>query len=175
MYYEIKTNRLLLRPLNLKDLETVYKYSSDEENSTFMIWLPHDTKEKTIQFLTRVTEEWSKENPDFYEFAIILNETQIGAVSVALNKDKSEGELGWIVNKKYWKKGYALEAAAAVKDFAINELGVTKLTANCDYRNTNSYRLMEKLGLTLESSDGTRTYPKSNETVKELIYSLTIN
>ena len=28
----------------------------------------------------------------------------------------------------------------------------------------------EKLGLTLESSDGTRTYPKSNETVKELVF-----
>ena len=152
MYYEIKTNRLLLRPLSLKDLETVYKYSSDEENSTFMIWLPHDTKEKTIQFLTRVTEEWSKENPDFYEFAIILNETQIGAVSVALNKDKSEGELGWIVNKKYWKKGYALEAAAAVKDFAINELGVTKLTANCDHRNTNSFTVSLLLGYVLVPS-----------------------
>ena len=91
-----------------------------------------------------------------------------------MNEEKNVGEFGWIINKQYWKKGYATEAALAIKDFAIKELKVSKLIATCDSRNSNSYKLMEKIGLGLESDNGTRTYPKNGETAKELMYSLII-
>lgn len=175
MYCELKTNRLLLRPLNISDLCSVYTYFSDEANTRYMVRLPDKSKEETLQFLSKVTDEWKKDNPICYEFAIVFNGEQIGNVSIALNEERTVGELGWIIKKKYWKKGFALEAALALKDFAINELKVLKLTAHCDCRNINSYRLMEKIGLKLESDDGMRTYPKSGETSKELIYSLVIN
>lgn len=174
MYYEIKTNRLLLRPLNINDLDSVYIYASDNDNTKFMLHLPNDTKKETAQFLLKVTDEWRKERPSFYEFAITLNNEQIGAISIKLNEEKNVGMLGWIINKQYWKKGYATEAAFAIKDFAIKKLKVSKLIAMCDSRNSNSYKLMEKIGLGLESDNGTRTYPKNGETAKELIYSLII-
>lgn len=172
---EIKTDRLVLRPLSINDLDTVHTYASDPENTRFMMRLPNDTKEETAQFLSNVTEEWKKASPDFYEFAITLDGKQIGAISCALNEQKDEGELGWIINKRYWKMGYAAEAAFAIKDFAINTLKIRMLTANCDSRNADSYRLMEKIGLQLESDNGTRTYPKTGETARELTYSLMID
>lgn len=176
MYYEIKTERLILRPLNDRDTDTVHSYASDKENTLFMLWLPNETKEETKTFLTKVTSEWEKEYPNFYEFAIVLNGIQIGATSVFLNSTRSTGELGWIINKKYWRKGYAFEAATALKNFTIDELKTSKLMATCDYRNCSSYGLMKKLGLTLENDNGTRTYSKTGEIAKELTYSmLTIN
>lgn len=175
MYYEIKTARLRLRPLDISDLETVHIYASDEENTVYMVWLPNHTLEDTARFLTHVTDEWRKDNPDFYEFAIVLDGLQIGAISIYLDNTKKIGELGWIINKRYWKKGIASEAAFAIKDFAINTLKVTKLTANCDYRNVSSYNLMKKIGLKLENDSAVRTYSKNNETAKELTYSLVIS
>lgn len=175
MYYEIRTERLMLRPLNIDDLETVHIYASDEENTTYMFWLPNDTKEKTAEFLTMVTEEWKKKQPSFYEFAIMLNEQHIGAISIYLNEERTEGELGWIINKNYWGKGIATEAAGSIKDFSIKELKLNKLIANCDARNINSYKIMKKIGLVLENDNGTRTYPKNGEIAKELTYSLIIN
>lgn len=174
MYYEIKTERLLLRPLNIADLETVHEYASDVENTRFMLYLPNRTKQETEEFLTRVTKEWEKEEPSFYEFAVVLNGLQIGAVSVSLDDKKEAGMLGWILNKKYHKAGYALEAALAIKDFALNVLHLKKIIADCDYRNEPSYRLMEKIGLKLESDNGVRTYIKRNETARELTYSFTV-
>jgi len=47
-------------------------------------------------------------------------------------------------------KGFATEAALAIKSFAINQLKVKKLLARCDCRNLNSARLMEKIGLRLK-------------------------
>lgn len=174
MYYEIKTERLLLRPLSINDLNTVHEYASDIDNSRFMLRLPNETIEETAEFLTDVTKEWAKSHPEFYEFAIVLNGVQIGAVSIYLDDNKEEGELGWVLNNKYQKMGYALEAAHAVKDFALNNLRLKKLIAKCDYRNVSSYRLMERIGLKLESDNGTRFYPKRNEVQKELTYSLIV-
>ena len=173
MYHEIRTDRLLLRPLNITDLDSVHEYASDAENTRFMMRMPKRTLEETAEFLIAVTEEWEKDDPAFYEFAVILNGSLIGAVSVYLNDERNVGELGWILNKKFHKMGYASEAAIAIKDFALNTLHLKKLVAQCDYRNAPSARLMEKIGLKLESDDGVRTYIKRNESARELTYSFT--
>lgn len=139
-----------------------------------MMFAPKLTVEETAEFLTAVTREWEKSAPDFYEFAIVADGRQIGAVSVYLNEDKTVGELGWILNKKYQNMGYATESVLAIKDFALNVLHLKRLIAQCDYRNEPSSRLMEKLGLKLESDGGIRTYIKRNETARELTYGLTV-
>lgn len=173
MYPEIKTERLLLRPLDLSDLESMHEYASDKENTLYMYHLPRKIEE-TAEFLSSVTKEWEKDIPSFYEFAIELDGIQIGSISVYLSDNRDSADLGWILNKKYWHNGYATEAAMALKDFALNILQVKKLTANCDHRNTASSRVMEKIGLKLESDNGIRVYPKKNETARELIYSLIV-
>lgn len=170
----LQTGRLTLRPLTLSDLDTVHVYASDPELTRYMIYLPNETREETRAFLTQVSEEWQKENPSFFEFAIVLDGTQIGAVSIYLNEDRTEGELGWILIRDYHKKGYATEAALAVKEFVVHRLQVKKLIAHCDCKNRPSCRLMEKLGLTLEDDTGTRIYPKTGQTARELMYSLTL-
>ena len=175
MFYEMKTDRLILRPLDISDWATVHAYAGDEENTKYMLWLPNDTVEETKQFLNSVTNEWQKAVPDYYEFAIVFEGMQVCAVSVALNDSRDAGELGWVLNKRYWKRGIAAEAAFAVKDFALNVLKLQKLVAHCDYRNTPSANLMRKLGMTLENDTGTRTYPKTGETVQELTYSFIVH
>ena len=172
MYYEIKTRRLLLRPLDISDAESVHQYASDDETTQFMQWLPNHTKEETLAFLQNVTAEWKKEQPRCYEFAMVLDGRQIGAVSVALDESREVGELGWIVHKAWQKQGYALEAARAVRDFALHQLKVKKLVATCDARNSSSYRLMEKLGLQREPEVRLRKYHKRDEVGEELTYSM---
>lgn len=173
MYPEIKTERLLLRPLDLSDLESMHEYASDKENTMYMCHLPRKIDE-TAEFLSSVTKEWEKDMPTFYEFAIELDGIQIGSISVYLSDNRDSGDLGWILNKKYWHNGYATEAAMALKDFALNILQVKKLTVNCDCRNIASSRVMEKIGLKLESDNGIRVYPRRNETAHELMYSFIV-
>lgn len=92
---------------------------------------------------------------------------------VYLNEDKSDGELGWILNKKYWGKGFATEAALAIKSFAVKQLKVKKLVAHCDCRNLNSAHVMEKIGLSLESK-GERQYPDEPGLAGEFKYSCNV-
>ncbi|MDF2557194.1 MAG: GCN5-related N-acetyltransferase [Bacillales bacterium] len=173
--FTINTERLVLRPLSLSDLDTVHKYASDIENTSYMLNLPNDSVQETEQFLQRIVEEWNKDVPSFYELAIVLNGIHIGAVSVSLDESRQEGELGWIINKAYQGNGYATEAAKAIFNFALNNLKVKKVVAHCDCRNEPSIKVMDKIGLTLERDDGIRPYKENNEIIKELMYSFTVD
>ena len=97
-----------------------------------------------------------------------LGGRQIGAVSVALDETRTEGELGWIFDRRWQKQGYAREAASAVSDFAVRELKLKKLIAQCDSRNLDSFRLMQRIGLVPEENLGERIYPKTGERAGEI-------
>ncbi len=145
MQKEIRTIRLLLRPLSPADLETTHQYASDVDNCKYMINLPnHDTVE-TRAFLSCVEIEWLMDNPRFFEYAICLDGKHIGAVSLYLNDDNS-GEIGYILHKDYHGKGYATEAAVEIVKLA-QRMNLKKLVAHCDVRNVKSRMLMERLGM----------------------------
>ena len=108
-----------------------------------------------------------------HEFAIELDGAHIGAAGIFLDENGQGGSLGWIIHKAHWGKGYAAEAAQAVIRFAQDTLQVRVFSARCDERNGASRRVMEKLGMTLESKTTGRGRYKHGieEEATELKYS----
>ncbi len=96
----IKTDRLILRPLCLRDLKTVHEYACDLENTKYMLFLPNETEQETESFLRSVEQEWHQEHPSSFEFAIVLDDVQKGAISISVDEILNQGEIGWILNKK---------------------------------------------------------------------------
>lgn len=170
----IHTERLLLAPLGLQYLMSTHKYSSDFDNTKYITCLPNDDISETKSFLERVQKEWQKLSPQFYEYAILLDGEHIGAVSIYINKDNEEWDIGWIIDKKYWGNGYAEEAAKGIMNFAIEELKVRKFVAHCDSENISSSRVMEKLGMSLVSKTQGRRNKLFSEDREELMYSFEI-
>ncbi|MBE6714074.1 MAG: GNAT family N-acetyltransferase [Ruminococcaceae bacterium] len=147
MKIEIKTERLVLKPLGIEYLDTVHEYASDIENCRYMCYLPNADLDETRDFLLSCERECEKPEPEFFEFAVIYDEKHIGAVSATLYHDGAEAELGWIINKKYWGMGFATEAARALIDYLSKEHDINAFVAHCDSENHASYRVMEKLGM----------------------------
>ncbi|MBR6790775.1 MAG: GNAT family N-acetyltransferase [Oscillospiraceae bacterium] len=155
----LKTKRLILRPLAVSDLESAYAYLGDRENCPYMSFLPHDSAEETLSYLREAEAEWQKETPRHLHFAVLLDGAHIGEVFFYIagsHGDCSDhcdhgglGELGWLIRHDLRGRGYAFEAAEAVRDFALRELKLKTLVAHCDTRNTASERIMQKLGMTL--------------------------
>lgn len=166
----IYTERLLLRPLHISDLETAYPYSCDAEVTRYMMFYPKRKKE-TEEFLKNVTADWQREKPEGYEFAVMLGNEHIGSVSIyVLDEERKTGELAWMLAKPYQGQGYAAEAARALLEYAVKTLGMTKIIAQCDARNTASERVMQKLGMELLDANGKRVYPLTGEEAVELTY-----
>lgn len=166
----ISAERLTLTPLGSEYLETVNVYAMDYENTKYMCRLPNEDVEETAHFLAGVDAEWAKEKPEFYEFAMIYQSRQIGAVGIYF--EDGIGELGWIVNKRYWRKGFAYEAAKALVAFFTKHMGTTHFIAHCDTENVASYKVMEKLGMTRTGEYGGRRNRAASEDSLEYQYEL---
>ena len=151
---EIITERLVLKPLGTKHFQTAKEYSMDYENTKYMCRLPKETSEEVMEFLSCVEAEWKKENPEYFEFAIFYEGKHIGAVSIYF--ENGAGELGWILNKKYWGNGFAYEAAKAMIEYFVANRGTSHFVAHCDAENVASYKIMEKLGMRKIGGQGKR-------------------
>ncbi len=168
---EIHTERLTLKPLGTKYLDSVHEYASDLENTRYMMFLPNESLDETREFLQKAEDEWQCDTPSFYEFAVIYQDRQVGAVSL-YREDDTSAEFGWILNKKYWGQGIACEAASALMDYAVKKFGIRHFIAHCDSENAASYRIMEKLGMSRTNIQGGRKNRASEEERTEYQYEL---
>lgn len=186
----IVTRRLILRPLGAEDTEEVFQFASDPENARYMIYLPVRTREGTRQFLKEAEGEWRKEVPSYYEFAILRKPVDkeadwgnrdcgtellslhpvIGEISLWLHE--GDAELGWILDKRQWNRGFITEAAGALIETARRQLDCQRFTAHCDDENAASYHVMEKLGMRMTDRYGGRKNRLSPEERLERFYTM---
>lgn len=61
-----------------------------------------------------------------------------------------ETELGWLTHERHEGRGYATEAAGALRDWAAAALGLDRLVSYVDRENTRSIAVAERLGATLD-------------------------
>ncbi len=171
----LHTKRLMLEPLGTKHYETTYRYSTDPENSRMMCFLPCDDGNEVMRYLKKCELQWNQDLPEYLDAAIINDGVHIGAVSIEFLENGTVGELGWIINKSQWGKGYAAEAAQCFVQYITEYLGVMKYIAHCDAENYPSVRVMEKLGMKRKSIHGGRKNRNSDEDRMEYLYEMTIS
>ncbi|WP_088006967.1 GNAT family N-acetyltransferase [Indiicoccus explosivorum] len=73
----------------------------------------------------------------------------IGLLEVKLDVDfQGVVEIGWRLDKKYWKQGYAVEGAKACLDFAFERLNLTEVYSFTACVNAPSETVMRRIGMT---------------------------
>lgn len=172
MHPVIRSEHLVLRPACMDDLETTHAYAGNLENTHLMMFLPFESMEETARSLREAEEEWGKEEPARREFSVLLGGAHIGGITLYTLDEPGNAELGWVLHRAYWGRGYVTEAARAVLGYAKEQLNVKRVIACCDSENIASRRVMEKLGMRMIVSDGTRKNRSSDEERVELIYEL---
>jgi RimJ/RimL family protein N-acetyltransferase len=85
-------------------------------------------------------------------YSVILKETSqsIGMCGLIKRNGLEDVDIGYAFLPKFWSKGYAVEAASAVKGYAKDALGLKHLLAITDPANDASIRVLEKLGFQFE-------------------------
>lgn len=148
----LATERLILRDFQSSDREAVYTYSSDAEAVRHMDFGP-DTPEDSKQYISKLIS-WQEEKPrKYYDLAVCLKSENAAIGSCGIHVDhfeSQEGELGYILIRRYWRQGYATEAAGKMLDFGFNQLGLHRIYATTDIENLASIRVLEKLGMRRE-------------------------
>lgn len=147
-----ETERLIAREFSPADAEAVYVYASDIENCAFMSWAP-ESLEGVGEFIRSRLASQIEDPRRTYDLALCLKDTGelIGAMGLYLNELGDQAEIGWVLNKRFWHKGYAAEAARGFLRFGFLGLELHRIYAKCDTENHASYALMERLGMRREA------------------------
>jgi RimJ/RimL family protein N-acetyltransferase len=78
----------------------------------------------------------------------------IGFCGFRLFGEAREVELLYGIAPAEWGRGFATEAAQAMLRFGFEELGFDRVLAGADTPNIASFRVMEKIGMTLAKRPG---------------------
>lgn len=139
----LETERLLLRLMSLADLEDYHEYSSDAD------LLKYDYPEhKSLEESRYGLVTWNLSQPlGRYGIELKSEEKLIGNISLRPDTEKATVEIGYTINGRYHKKGYATEAALALLKLAQDMPQVTTFIAHTTAPNLASQRVLEKLGM----------------------------
>ena len=144
----LQTERLILRPYKVGDVDDVLAYRNDEEWALYLPHIPQPyTRRHAEQFVAEeVLRSWEK-SP---WVAIELSGRVVGNVGMDIDMRNSLGALGYTLARKHWGKGITVEATRAFVGWAFSAYDLAKVYVEIDKRNVRSTRVAEKLGMTCE-------------------------
>lgn len=147
---EIKTARLTLREFVADDWSAVLTYQSDPRYLRFYEW--ETRTEVDVRAFVRRFMDWQNEQPRMkFQLAIEHAGRLIGNCGIRMVDAKNrEAEIGYELDPKFWRNGYATEAALAMLDFGFRELKLHRVSSWCIADNVASAHVLEKLGLKRE-------------------------
>ena len=148
-----ETERLILRPLDKRDVDAIYRMRGDADVMRF-IREPQNRRE-SADWVELVSSRWANERIGFCAMLEKSSGGFVGWCGIWRLKETGELEIGYAVAKEFWGKGLAAEAALAFLDYAFDELNQEKIVAVARPENAASRRVMEKLGM---SFVGTGTF-----------------
>jgi ribosomal-protein-alanine N-acetyltransferase len=172
-WFPIETERLLLREFRAADEGQIGAYASDPEVVRLMIWGPN-TPEMTRTFLARTLEEQQQWPRNSVGLAMELKDERhvIGSIGLRIKDEANRSaDIGYVLNRRYWGRGYMTETARAILDAAFRDLHLHRVWATCDTRNHASYRVMEKLGMRREAHFRRNAFEK-NEWRDSYLYAI---
>jgi RimJ/RimL family protein N-acetyltransferase len=147
---EIQTARLLMRGFTDDDLDELAAISADPEVTR---WVGDEnglSREATWRRLAYFVGHW--ELRGFGQWALIERATgRLVGRSGLLRPEGWPGlEVGWLVAREHWGRGFAPEAGRASMEWAREELGAEHIISLIEDANERSARVAEKLGMTVE-------------------------
>lgn len=144
---ELITARLRLEPLTRAHLPDLATLLGDRETMSF--WPAPFTPDDVENWLGRSTAAW--ENHGHGRFAIRRRDDGRMIGDAGLMPATVDGEnmidIGWIVTRTEWGRGYATEAARALVDHAFGTLGLAAVHANMPAHHAASRRVAERIGM----------------------------
>ena len=145
----LETERLWLRPMVAADLDDLLGIFGDPAVMAAFREPPLD-REQVHSWLERNLDHQREHGYGLFAVCLKTDDRLIGDCGLELMEVSGERvvELGYDFRSDCWNRGYATEAACAVRDFAFGTLRLPRLVSLIQPCNPASERVAQKVGLT---------------------------
>lgn len=148
----LETDRLILKELNYKDLNTLFQYWSDDEVTKYMN-IDSFTSTKQVEDMVNLLNDLFQ-NKQAIRWGIFekKNNQLIGTCgyNTGFNKEACIGEIGYDLGKMYWGHGYMQEALRSIINYGFIELNLNRIEGYVILGNAKSENTLDKLGFKKE-------------------------
>jgi RimJ/RimL family protein N-acetyltransferase len=146
----LETARLTLREIVPADAPAYYRFFADPETMRF--YPSTRSFEETEEFVQRQLRRYEADGFGPWAMELKNDANLIGYCGLIhqIVDDKHEVEIGYLVDRNYWRQGFASEAAIACREYAWNVLRLTRVISMIDPLNVASIGVALKVGMTLE-------------------------
>ena len=171
----LETSRVLLRPPEMPDAQTVFNnWTSDPNVAKFMRYNVHTSIDTTIEWLSYAVSKIPCDKA--YDWCFILKEsgTLFGAGGLYFDEEHNMFEIGFNIMKDLWGQGLVTEASKGMIKFAVEELKQTQFFGKHAKENIGSGKVLEKLGFVYQK-DGEYPTLDGKQIFQSREYLLTMN
>jgi ribosomal-protein-alanine N-acetyltransferase len=145
----IETKRFRLRKPTLQDAEDIFqKYAQDPEVTKYLTWRPNWNVQETRDFLGTCLRAWDERKSFHWVIEKKTDHELLGMITARV--DEHKWELGYVLARSYWGRGYMTEIVKKLVDWALKRGGIYRVWSVCDVDNRASARVMEKAGMKRE-------------------------
>lgn len=142
----LTTERLVLRQIRADDAQALHGALADPALMTYWSSAPHDRLEQTEAYVASNAEI----SDGFLCWAITLSRDKALGWVVLIEKRKAVYEIGYILHRDHWGRGFAREAVSSVIAHGFGAMGARRIFADVDPDNTPSIQLLEACGFQRE-------------------------
>ena len=143
----LKSDKILLRPLQLSDLDFLFEIENNKENWKYGTENKQYTKEELTNYIANAKQDIT--NAGQFRFVIDFENTPIGFIDLFDYTTNSAG-VGVIIAKNYRRRGFAKEALHLLSIYSFKTLNFKKLDCNIEKDNLASIKLFASCGFELE-------------------------
>jgi [ribosomal protein S5]-alanine N-acetyltransferase len=143
----LTTERLVLRPLRESDLDALAAIYADPKVMRFLGG-PR-TREDTRTGLDWIIAAHREQGFGLWAATLRADGTLIGRCGILVQdvEGATEHEIAYLLGSQWWGRGYATEAAAAIRDHARAQLGRGRLISLIDPENAASKAVATRIGM----------------------------
>ena len=143
--------RVTLRGLCEDDADALFALHSDPRAMRYWSFAPWTDRSQVHDYLARGIAARDPARMLCWAITPVGDETLAGTATLFdINREQGRAEIGYALHPSHWGRGLATEALGLVLGHAFDTLGLRRVEADIDPRNTASCRLVERHGFVRE-------------------------
>ena len=166
---ELETPRLLLRRLQMRDANDIYRYSRDAEVARHVLWDAHRSIGESRAYLRYMLRRYRAHEPASWGIEWKETGEVIGTIGFMwIQSDNASAEVGYSLSRDFWNRGIMTEALRAVIAHGFGGMNLNRIEAQHETTNPASGAVMRKCGMVREGLLRQRLFNKGRYVDVEL-------